>query len=260
MSIDAVERALRDAFLSYTALPDADAEQRPDLLSIRTRVPITFFNGIPYAAFDPGEADARVKEMIARYRETGVPFRWWILPSTAPANMIEILKANKFRHTFDAPGMSIDLAALPAQKSVEGLEIRRVDDAEMLRDWTNVFGEAFRRPEEERKIWHSTFLNLGYDKQWRHFVGYLDGEPVATSTICHRGDLAGVFHVATLAKARGRGIGSATTLQSLLHARDIGCRTAALQSSEMAFSVYRSMGFAHDCDLTLYDWRPEYEG
>lgn len=259
MSVDDVERALRDAFLSYAALPGTDVEQRQNLLSIRTRVPIAFFNGIPYASLEADDADARVKEMIARYREKGVPFRWWILPSTAPANLIEILKANHFRHTYDAPGMSIELDALPEQKPIEDFEIRRAEDPETLWEWANIFGEAFRRPEEERRIWHSTFVALGFNDRWRHFVGYLGGKPVATSTICHNGDLAGVFHVATLAEARGRGVGTATTLQSLLHAKELGCRTGSLQSSEMAFSVYRAMGFEHCCDLTLYDWRPEYE-
>lgn len=260
MRVDAVERAIREAFLSYAVLPDADVEQRGDLVSVRTRVPITFFNGVPYASLRPDRADSRVKETIARFREKSAPFRWWILPSSRPENLIEILKANGFRHTYDAPGMTIELDSIPRLQHVEGFEIRRVENAQMLREWAHVFGEGFHRPAEEEAHWYNAYSDLGLHGTWREFVGYLDGQPVATSSVCLSNDLAGIFHVVTLPPARGRGIGAAITIAALLEAKAYGCRIASLQSSEMAFSMYRAIGFQHCCDLTLYDWKPEYEG
>lgn len=73
------------------------------------------------------------------------------------------------------------------------------------------------------------------------------------------GEVAGIYHVATLSSARGRGFGSALTHAALLHAVERGAREAALQSSELGLSVYRSLGFREHCALSMYDWRPSDE-
>lgn len=258
--MDLVEAAIVDCFQSYAALPDASIEEREGLISVRTAVPLPFFNGVPRAALD-GDAGERIRETVARFRETGTPFRWWITPSSAPADLIEQLTANGFRHTYDAPGMALDLADLREQPPIDGFDIRRIRNAEELRTWVSVFATGFNRPEPEHAVWHSAFLSFGFDPdaRWRHYLGVLNGQPVATATVCVGEEIAGIYHVFTHADARGRGIGAAVTRAALEEGRNAGCRYGALQSSEMAFSVYKTLGFRHCCDLTLYDWRPEYE-
>ena len=64
--------------------------------------------------------------------------------------------------------------------------------------------------------------------------------------------MAGIYDVATLPKARGRGIGSALTLAPLLDARQAGYRVGVLQSSEMGYGVYQKMGFQHLCQIENY--------
>jgi ribosomal protein S18 acetylase RimI-like enzyme len=61
--------------------------------------------------------------------------------------------------------------------------------------------------------------------------------------------VAGIYDVATLPEARGRGIGSTLTLVPLLDARRVGYRTGVLQSSEMGYEVYQKMGFQHLCQI-----------
>ena len=260
MSIEVVEAAIRDCFLSYAALPGASLERSDDLVVVRSDVPHPFFNGVPHARLDD-DAEERVRETVDRFRQARIPFRWWVTPSTAPRNLIEILIANGFRHVYDAPGMAIELAQLPAEKPIDGFTIRRVADRKGLDDWMNVFGEGFQRPREEWGLWRDTYdaFGIGVNDTWRHFVGYLDGVPVATTSMCVSPEIAGIYHVVTLPPARGKGIGAAVTLAALLEGRRAGCTHGALQSSEMAFGVYRSLGFEKACDLVLYDWRPEYE-
>lgn len=261
MCTDLVESVIRDCFLSYAALPDASIDDEEGVLSVRTSVPLPFFNGVPGAALRAGDAHERVRATVARFREKGIPFRWWVTPSSEPADLIEVLKANGFRHTYDAPGMVVDLVGLREQQPIDGFRITRVQNAEEMLVWARVIGQGFKRPEPEWPVWQSAFNAFGYapDARWRHFVGWLNGDPVATTTMCIGPEIAGVYHVVTLPHARNRGIGAAVTLAGLEEARNAGCRVAGLQSAEMAYGVYRSLGFRHCCDLTLYDWRPEYE-
>lgn len=58
----------------------------------------------------------------------------------------------------------------------------------------------------------------------------------------HRGD-CGIYNVTTLPAARRRGLGTALTAGHVHDALERGCRTASVQSTEMAERVYEAVGF-----------------
>ena len=99
------------------------------------------------------------------------------------------------------------------------------------------------------------FRRLGSGGRWRHYLGRLGGEPVATSALFFAAGVAGVYCVSTIESARRRGIGAAVTLAALREARDLGHGLAVLTSSEMGYSVYRKLGFVEYCRIGLYEWR-----
>jgi ribosomal protein S18 acetylase RimI-like enzyme len=53
----------------------------------------------------------------------------------------------------------------------------------------------------------------------------------------------GIYNVGTLEQGRRRGLGTALTVAHLSDARRRGCRSASLQSTPMAESVYAAVGF-----------------
>jgi ribosomal protein S18 acetylase RimI-like enzyme len=243
--VAAIETIARECFRGFSALPNARLLDDGKIFGVATDVPIHFFNGIAMSDL----RDDQVPEVIESLRSR--PFRWWISPSTRPSNLIPILQRHGLRHAYDAPGMMVDFRDAPFDMPLPpGLTIARVTE---LQDWEQVFMPGFRRPESERGVWQATYAQL---ERWTHFVGYLDGQPVATTSVLSCGELAGVYHVVTLPAARGRGIGRAMTLEALRHAQTQGATHAALQSSEMGFRVYESVGFVKYCDLTLYAWQP----
>ena len=77
------------------------------------------------------------------------------------------------------------------------------------------------------------------------FVGYLAGEPVASSMLATtRGvGLAGIYSVATRPAQRGRGFGTALTAAALAEAAGQGYDTAVLEPSPSGAALYRRMGF-----------------
>jgi ribosomal protein S18 acetylase RimI-like enzyme len=76
-------------------------------------------------------------------------------------------------------------------------------------------------------------------------VGYLAGEPVATSMLATTRSvgLAGVYSVATRPAHRGRGFGTALTAAALASAWKQGFDTAVLEPSPSGVPMYRRMGF-----------------
>ena len=64
--------------------------------------------------------------------------------------------------------------------------------------------------------------------------------------------VAGLYNVATLPEARGKGIGAYMSFAPLLEAREDGYRIGILQASDMGRSVYERLGFQDRGRLISY--------
>ncbi len=129
-------------------------------------------------------------------------------------------------------------------RTPKGFAIREVDGPAALEAFKRVFVQTYEIPAWAGQAWVDATLEFGIGATpWRMFVGWLDGEAVATSMLFNGGGFASVYAVATLPKAQHRGIGAAITLSPLLSARKEGHRHAVLFSTEAGYNVYRRLGF-----------------
>lgn len=245
---DALDLITRNCFRSFRILPDAEVLDRDGVSGVATRVPLTFFNGVASA---PAES---IPSVVDFFRARRCPFRWWVRDGIGPD-----LVANGMHYVWESAGMIADLRQLPAYRAPRELEIERVRDDVLMGEWAGLLMTVFERPASDIPIWREAYGALGYDDEWAHFAGSVNGEMVATTSVLLGGEVAGIYHVATLKSARGRGFGSALTHAAMLHAIERGAREAALQSSDLGRSVYRSLGFKEECTLSMYDWKPDPE-
>jgi GNAT superfamily N-acetyltransferase len=250
--LDAITRA---SYRTFASLPGGTLIDDGEIFAVMNEVPLPFFNGVATTRMRDG---ARIAEVHEWYRARRRGFRWWVTPDSTPAGLDSLLEAHGFRHAYDSLGMTADLAKLKAVKPSE-LQIKRVRDLEEMTVWADILTSVFKLTDADRQAWLDAFEALGFgdESKWAHFTGYLFNQPVGIATVMTDGDIAGIYDVATVPAARGRGAGSTLTLHALQLARDLGARHAALQSSEMGESVYRSIGFVPGPTLRLYDWRPQ---
>ena len=87
--------------------------------------------------------------------------------------------------------------------------------------------------------------------QW-FYVGYLDGEPVATAEAAVQEGTAGLFNISTRSAFRGRGIGSMLTWRPLRDAAAAGCELGVLQAAAAGVGLYRRLGFTPFGEITEY--------
>jgi GNAT superfamily N-acetyltransferase len=151
------------------------------------------------------------------------------------------------------PGMALRLADL-REAEVAGLRVERVVDVDGLGVWASTLGQGFGEGVKEAEWVASVYRELGFADPWRHYLGYVDDEPVATVTVFLAAGVAGVYFVMTVPEARRRGIGAAITAAVLREARDSGCEYAVLGSSAAGRSVYAGLGFRELCAIDLYEW------
>src|SRR5258706_3458669 len=210
-------------------------------------LPQPWVTGALYSNLPKGGDDPFIDETIQYFRDKKVnTFTWWMEPHLKPSGWESLLSKHGFSFSNDTPGMAIDLHEMnESMQAVDGFEIHEVNTEESLRIWARIFVNGYGNPPDWESIITDLWIKLGLDLPVRNYLGYLNGKPVATSTIFYGGGAAGIYFVATLPEARGKGIVAAINLKPLQDARTLGYRVGALQSSNMGFSVYKKLGLRH---------------
>jgi GNAT superfamily N-acetyltransferase len=235
------------------------------------------FKGVWKTQLSAEEADAVIDETIAWFKEQNAPyFFWWSGGDSSPRDLEERLAKRGMISMEEqtqelakgilstqqgSPCMVAELAHMNEavlDQTPEDFLIKEIADESGLYDFKKVFVETYEIPEWAGQAWVDATLRIGIGKTpWRIFVGYLRNEPVATNLLFNGAGVAGVYAIATVPAARGKGIGAAITLQPLLKARDReGYTYAVLFSTEMGVPVYKRIGFRlTEIRINRYLWR-----
>jgi GNAT superfamily N-acetyltransferase len=148
------------------------------------------------------------------------------------------------------PGMAAAVADLKPSVPPPGVEISLLDAEDDLRGMWQIQSTAFgMRPDVVRAYLGAELLRT---PGVTCLIADLDGRAVASALAMEIDGSVGLFGVATLPEARGRGIGTAITAAAVDRLRD-RCDLAWLQASEDGGRVYRRMGFSavDDWDVWL---------
>ena len=246
----AVEGNLHALFRYFAAvLPGAELVEGSHFNHHHASPTNPMFKGVWSTRLPPEAADAAIDEMVAWYRARQAPFMfWWHTNRTQPADLGARLEAHGFQQfSLADPGMAVDLGDLPPLPATPpGFSIVRAVDQRTLEDWRDAFLFAFELAHVPMagQAWVDATLAAGPDgASWQLYLGYLDGQPVATNMLVLGDGVAGLYAVGTVPAARRKGIGAAITLQPLLDARAQGYRYGVLFATEMGLPMYKRLGY-----------------
>jgi GNAT superfamily N-acetyltransferase len=255
--IAAIETNLSVLWRSYSHLPGAELYDQPDLLWVATDIPFPPFNSVVRARLRPETIAPTITSTLQNFARRHVPMLWLIGPSTRPSDLSEHLIRFGLTHMTDDSAMAIDLQTLPMNLHVPtGFTSEVVDDLGTLRRWCEFTDQTVVA--EALFAWGQT-LGFAPEREIVHFLGRLDGRPVATATLVLGGGVAGIYNVMTVPDAQRRGIGALMTVRPLLVSRARGYRLGILQSSKMGYPLYRRLGFQDYCRIGIYLWPGEAE-
>ena len=82
-------------------------------------------------------------------------------------------------------------------------------------------------------------------RDFEAWVGYLNGEPIASAATVTTGSVIGVYNVAVLPEFRGRGYAEAIMRYTVAQAHErTGLERVILQSTRQAVGMYERLGFS----------------
>jgi ribosomal protein S18 acetylase RimI-like enzyme len=217
-------------------------------------------DGVLHTQLSPERAAETIDEVLTMLKARVEEGWWQVLPSCQPPDLASRLQARGLVKTESRPVMTVDVTMLKDTASIPtNLHIERVKDVTMLHDWFMASVAGFEADAEIEQVYFDAYAALGFamDAPFHHYVGYLKGEPVTSSTLLLAAGLAGIYDVSTVPAARRQGFGRAITIAPLLEASSRGYRYAVLQSSEEGYNVYRSFGFETLYTEENYLWQRE---
>jgi GNAT superfamily N-acetyltransferase len=231
--------------------------EHPHAVVTESDLPCPFFNNVFSADIPESDAKAVVDDLIGRFCSRSVPCFWWSGPVSHDEQVASILTERGFVKAVEGAAMAISLANCPAPRTVSA-EIVEVASEDQVADWTRTCTAAFGFDDALSGWWHELFTSIpfGGTTPLRHFLAYLDGEPVGTASAFVEDGVVGLASVGVREEYRRQGIGSAITLAALETARNQGCRLGVLFSSPMAMPMYEGLGFRQYGTGHCYLWSP----
>lgn len=235
-------------------LPDARVEVSDDLVLVDSGQPCDTFNFICRARLRSASAPERIQHALRFFASSGHPFSWWLGPGTTPDNLPALLLDAGVTAAESELAMSLDLLQLTPAPLPDNVTVERVRTPEQLELLARLSAANWSPPDAEVVRFYRRAASLLLSPESPHwfYLGRYDGEPVATAELTVGGGVVGLYNIATRPEYRGRGIGSAMTVQPLVDARAAGHQTAILQASADGQSLYARLGFTSFGTITEY--------
>lgn len=257
--ITAIEENAAGYYLHQATSPYCHLDGSDAMIRVMSEIPFPIGNVIIHARLSATESDIdeQVQNALNPYKAHDLPVVWIVDSDTTPPDLGSYLIEAGMFEAPSVPGMAapIDRLASPYQVSPD-IIVEQVRDEAMLAAWIDVFEAVFGIPEWAAEFWFKTLLSLSLDadEPLRHYIARVGDQVVGTSSMLLWGGVAGIYNVATIHAARRRGVATATTLMPLQAAYEEGYRVAVLQSSPMALSLFRQLGFVEYCQFGAYAW------
>jgi GNAT superfamily N-acetyltransferase len=234
-----------------TSGPDWTTDRGGDgVIAYSSEIPFSLFNFI--AGLDVRrEASIRMAEEICEgFIDRGVPWLWWTTPSYTSPDLEQLLDRHGLRSGV-VPGMYRPLDNLPDLDGSVLIDEVAADDE----DFADTLVAGFGMPDFVREPMRE-MMSIFTDEEQVSLVARVDEDAVGVGTGLISGETLGIYNIATLPEARGRGVGTAVTGMLLRVAAERGCTHAVLHSSSMGRPVYERLGFDHVCDTRQWNWAP----
>lgn len=218
----------------------------------------TSLNGVYLAQLAPEQADARIAAVVRAHIERDAEFRWFVGPSSTPADLPDRLRRAGLVELGTSLGMSLPVPREPPPLP-DDVTLHEIGDDEVdafvrlsMRAWSRdaAFGHALTRA-LRRGLAHAP----GLQRSWLVERG---GERLAVTTLrlLPQQRLGYLQGAAVLPEQRRTGLYRATILHRLALLRELDYQHAVVwANARTSAQGCASMGFTPHCSGVFFEWR-----
>jgi GNAT superfamily N-acetyltransferase len=259
MDFHPVEANLRASFRVLAAgRPRGDVLELSGVTVASLGAAFQMFNAAFFSAPVAGQRELECRLDLARrhFRSRNLPWALWIcqdwLDRSARRNLMQTCLRFGLRLSSEMPGMIAE-HLLSRKRPLPEIEIRRVDSAAVLEDFRAIGSVCFHVP----LAWFSEVFDASLPAGRRAFacwVGYSDGQAVATAASVASDGVVGLYNIATSPGQRGRGFAEALTRHAVGAAlAATGPLPLVLQSTSLGLRMYERLGFRTVTGIEVYN-------
>ncbi len=244
-----VEANLREMFRSLAACRErAEVKEANGVWIASLAASFQMFNAVFLSApvVDEQEFQTRIavgaQFMLAR----GLPWSLWIcdewLAAPVRKRCVKICARSGLQLASEMPGMGTERLQ-PPERRLPPLEFRPVTNEVERRAFCSIGSVCFHVPPG----WFEEIFDrrMKDRREFEAWVGYLNGEPIASAATVMTGSVIGVYNVAVLPEFRGRGYAETIMRYAVAQAHEkTGLERVILQSTRQAIGMYERMGFS----------------
>jgi ribosomal protein S18 acetylase RimI-like enzyme len=243
-----VDENLRRCFrVMASTRQHADIRETGGVAFASAGVTFQMFNAAFLAAPEARNAadlERRIAQAAVHFRARGISWSFWVcdawLAEGLRSRTRRVVERRGLNWAADLPGMVAD-GLRPPRRALPRLEVRPAAGERERLAFCDIGAVCFRVPLDwfrEIFLWEPVWSGF------RGWVGYHEGEPVATAGAVLSPEAIGVYNVATLPAWRRRGFGEAVLRHALAELRrETGCERVVLQSTDLGLDLYAAMGF-----------------
>lgn len=242
--------------------PDVHVVSRPELMYLRSERPSPVLNAVLRLRTRPGEEKALVDE-VSRAHADHVS-RWSLTPLNRTDRMERELEAAGYSLTAEHFGYTIAPEDFQPRPDTGGIEVRRAETLETLRDVLDVMTAAFggSRKSEADDLEYQLEQCTGDDSRILRFVAYdtANGEPISSGGLNVYPDLrmGYLWAGATVPHARGRGAYSRILAHRIDCAQQRGCRRVGVYAHKKTSApIVEKQGLQRCGEMVYWDRGPQ---
>lgn len=189
---------------------------------------------------------SELANVVEHFRNKDYDFCIWVNAENLTDNLWQIFKALNISKQNEEVGMVLDLDQYKVIDSDRHSDITLVENQKTLSDYANVIASNWSPPDKN--------VNAYYEKTAKGYLQnpdgvkllvYYDGDtPLATVELFPTDNSTiGIYGLATLEDARGKGLGSALMTKCLNLSKTMDYKRVVLQASEDGIGIYKKLGF-----------------
>jgi hypothetical protein len=213
-----------------------------------------FINNIKFSGSDSSLLFQYLSDKI---NDHNIPPFCLLGPASEPEDIAEIFNEGPFRLIDIWPGMHLDTSSTNlVLNEIDGFSVVTISNEHLLDKWIEIIQiELF----PGKRLNLKPFIKLLTNKQFKLYLGLLDGIPVGTSLSFNDAASLGLYMISTKSAYRKKGIGYNMTVYPIIEylKQNMKC-PVVLQATEFGRHVYEKIGFIEICNFYILSYYQDF--